>query len=305
MVDEFQVLVGVDFGAMLAELRKFGASFALATQALAHLDALDKALRPTVMANVDQLFCYAVSADDARVLERELDGTVEATDLITLDDFTCYARLTVHGRRTPVFSLTLDPPTPPNEAQQTQAEALRWRSQRRIGCEAGAVETLIVEAAQRRKVLAEEQQKQPGSPPGRRRSQDARRDRMDGRRQPVRRDFGPSSRSGDDEPDTTGSGSDGGTHGRPGAGKRTDRARSAGRITGQVDTRAHTFASETREAWQPSPRRAPIPVAVAAGRRRPDAGVAGDGAGDDRAVGDEGAGGRDDEGVEGEDDDRE
>jgi hypothetical protein len=179
LVDEFQVLEGVDFGAMLAELRKFGASFALATQALAHLDALDKTLRPSVMANVDQLFCYAVSAEDARVLERELDGVVEATDLINLDDFTCYARLTVHGRRAPVFSLSLDPPAPLDEAQRAQAEALRQRSQRRIGYEAGAVEMLIAHAAHRRKVVAELHQTQQGQG-SRETPRGARRNRQDG-----------------------------------------------------------------------------------------------------------------------------
>ena len=154
IVDEFQVLPGVDFGAMLAELRKFGASFALATQALAYLDELDRALRPTVMANVDQLFCYAMSAEDARMVERELDGLITTSDLIALDDFHCYARLTVQGQRVPVFSLALDPPTLLDDEQRAQAEALRRRSQRRIGREAQRVEMLIAHAALRRKALA-------------------------------------------------------------------------------------------------------------------------------------------------------
>jgi hypothetical protein len=154
IVDEFQVLPGVDFGAMLAELRKFGASFALATQALAYLDELDRALRPTVMANVDQLFCYAMSAEDAHMVERELDGIVTTSDLIALDDFHCYARLTVLGQRIPVFSLALDPPTHLDEKQREQAEALRRRSQRRIGRESQRVEMLISHSAHRRKALA-------------------------------------------------------------------------------------------------------------------------------------------------------
>ena len=154
IVDEFQVLPGVDFGAMLAELRKFGASFALATQALAYLDELDRALRSTVMANVDQLFCYAMSAEDARMVERELDGLVATSDLIALDDFHCYARLTVQGQRVPVFSLALDPPTLLDDEQRAQAEALRRRSQWRIGREAQRVEMLIAHAALRRKALA-------------------------------------------------------------------------------------------------------------------------------------------------------
>lgn len=158
VVDEFQTLEGVDFGAMLSELRKYGASFALATQALTHLDALDRALRPTVMANLDQLFAFAMSADDARMVERELDGVVESTDLITLDDFSCYARLTVDGRRLPVFSLALDPPPALDAAARAQADVLRRRSQKRIGRFVDAADTIIAHAAVRRNVVAEQHQ---------------------------------------------------------------------------------------------------------------------------------------------------
>ncbi len=110
LIDEFQTLHGVDFGSMLAELRKFGAAFVLATQALAYLDRLHPDLRPTVLANTDNLLCFAMSADDARQMERELDGVVTSRDLINLPAFTCYAKVSVAGTRLPVCSLTLDPP---------------------------------------------------------------------------------------------------------------------------------------------------------------------------------------------------
>ena len=110
LVDEFQTVPGADYGALLAELRKFGASFTLATQTLASLDALDRELRKTVLANIDNLLVFQTSADDARFLESELDDVVDAHDLINLDPFTCYAKLSLDGRRLPVFSLTLAPP---------------------------------------------------------------------------------------------------------------------------------------------------------------------------------------------------
>ena len=110
LVDEFQTVPGADYGALLAELRKFGASFTLATQTLASLDALDRELRKTVLANIDNLLVFQTSADDARFLESELDYVVDAHDLINLDPFTCYAKLSLDGRRLPVFSLTLAPP---------------------------------------------------------------------------------------------------------------------------------------------------------------------------------------------------
>ncbi len=146
LVDEFQSILGVDYGAMLSELRKFGGTFALATQALAYLDALDTTLRPTVLANVDALYAFAASAEDARVLVRELDEALAVTDLINLDDFTCYAKMTLGGRRLPVFSLALDPPAPGDEQI---ARHVRGRARMRYARPLEAVEAALAGAAAR------------------------------------------------------------------------------------------------------------------------------------------------------------
>jgi hypothetical protein len=146
LVDEFQTLRGVDYGAMLAELRKFGGTFALATQALAHLDALDPTLRPTVLANVDALYVFATSAEDARALVHELDDAVEIADIINQDDFTCYAKLALDGRRLPPFTLALDPPP---AGDPVLAEQIRGRARTRYGRPVQAVEDDLAQAARR------------------------------------------------------------------------------------------------------------------------------------------------------------
>ncbi|MBA3822285.1 MAG: type IV secretion system DNA-binding domain-containing protein [Ktedonobacterales bacterium] len=147
LVDEFQTLQGVDFGQMLSELRKYGASFILATQALAYLDKLDPALRPTVLANIDNLFAFDMSAEDARLMERELDGVVTTRDLINLDAFTCYAKLTANGRRLPVFSFDLAAPPTRDDAA---SHAIRAESQRLLAPRTLAeIDTLLAELADR------------------------------------------------------------------------------------------------------------------------------------------------------------
>ncbi|HZC04440.1 MAG TPA: type IV secretion system DNA-binding domain-containing protein, partial [Ktedonobacterales bacterium] len=155
IVDEFQSLLGVDYGAMLSELRKFGGAFALATQALAHLDTLEQGhptaspnatLRATVLANVDALYAFAVSAEDARFLSRELDERVSVTDLINLDDYTLYAKLTLAGRRLPTFSLTLDPPP---EGDLVEAQRLRARARARYARPVEVVDEALAQAAAR------------------------------------------------------------------------------------------------------------------------------------------------------------
>jgi hypothetical protein len=157
LIDEFQVLSGIDYQSMLAELRKYGGSFALATQSLTYLDHLDRrgdrTLRATVLANVDQLFAFAMSADDARLLR--LDG-VEPEDIIGLSDYACYARLSLGGHRLPLFSLRLAPAPTPN-AQQYQR--IREQSQRRSGRRPAEDVDVLLRASQVRQSTMKPQQK--------------------------------------------------------------------------------------------------------------------------------------------------
>ena len=71
-VDEFHTIPGADYEAILAELNKYGANLVLATQSLARLLALGRddgrGLRATVFANLDGLFAFNCSAEDATYL---------------------------------------------------------------------------------------------------------------------------------------------------------------------------------------------------------------------------------------------
>jgi hypothetical protein len=146
LIDEFQVYRGANYQGMLAELRKYGGSFALATQSLAYLDRLDRTLRATVLANIDHLFAFHMAGEDARLLH-ELDGILEE-DITSLDDFQCYVKLSLGGHRLPVFSLSLDAPPAPDEQL---AQFVRLRSRGRDARPAGAVDELIraIQARQR------------------------------------------------------------------------------------------------------------------------------------------------------------
>jgi hypothetical protein len=146
LIDEFQVYRGANYQGMLAELRKYGGSFALATQSLAYLDRLDRTLRATVLANIDHLFAFHMAGEDARLLH-ELDGITEE-DIINLDDFQCYVKLSLHGHRLPVFSLQLDAPPLPDE---DLARLVRLHSQERNACPVGVVDDLIRQIQARQK----------------------------------------------------------------------------------------------------------------------------------------------------------
>src|SRR5207302_5539456 len=105
-------LPAANYEAFLAELAKYGASLVLATQSLGALDTVDpqRGLRNTVFANVDHLFAFNCSAEDAALLAPELGAPIEPADLVELGDHQCYARLSYGGERLPAFHIRLDAP---------------------------------------------------------------------------------------------------------------------------------------------------------------------------------------------------
>jgi hypothetical protein len=140
-VDEFHTIPGADYEGILAELSKYGANLVLATQSLARLLAIGqeegRGLRATVFANLDGLFAFNCSAEDAEYLVAELGGAIEEQDLVELGEHQCYVRLSSRGERLPTFSVHLDPPMPPD---RQLAAALAYASARRFGRDAALVE---------------------------------------------------------------------------------------------------------------------------------------------------------------------
>ena len=141
LVDEFHAMPGADYEAVLSELAKYGANLVLATQSLTRLAALDReqhrALRSTVFANLDGLFAFHCSAEDAQYLVRELGGGVDEADLVALAEHRCYARISSAGERLPVFSVRLDRPP---EDDAALADELAAASAARYGRDALAVD---------------------------------------------------------------------------------------------------------------------------------------------------------------------
>ena len=94
----------------------------ISAQTLSRLDRLTDAqrtrnLRASVFSNLDGLFAFHTSAEDAAYLAEELGGGLDAQDMLELGHYQCYARLTDvrTGERLPTFSVQLDPPPESNE----------------------------------------------------------------------------------------------------------------------------------------------------------------------------------------------
>jgi hypothetical protein len=132
-VDEFHSLPGADYEGILSELGKFGANLVLATQSLARLvdvgGETGRDLRALVFSNIDGLFAFNCSAEDADYLVPELGSALDVQDLVELGEHKCYVRLSSGGERLPCFSVHLDPPLasdPARGARLAADSALRY-----------------------------------------------------------------------------------------------------------------------------------------------------------------------------------
>jgi Helicase HerA, central domain len=140
ILDEFQALAGIDYAA-LAELRKYGAAFILATQSLEYLQKLDPVLLPTVLANVKQLMIFHMSAQDAETLHKELG--LEPEDILNLDLYTCYVKMPANSVRQPTFSLRV---VMPPEGDPILAESIRTRCRVRYACSVQEIDQALRDA---------------------------------------------------------------------------------------------------------------------------------------------------------------
>jgi len=152
-VDEFHTIPGADYEQVFGELSKYGANMILATQTLARLDRLTQSdrtrdLRAAVFSNLDGLFAFHTSAEDAEFLAEELGGGLNKQDLLELGHYQCYARLTDArtGERLPTFTVHLDAPQVGDSAVANHLAAV---SAERYGRDALDVELDLQAAAER------------------------------------------------------------------------------------------------------------------------------------------------------------
>jgi hypothetical protein len=99
-----------------------------------------------VFANLDGLFAFHTSAEDAEYLVRELGGEVDEQDLVALGEHQCYVKLSLAGERTPTFSVRLDPPP---QGDPDLCARLSRASAQRYGRDRAAVERDLMSALAR------------------------------------------------------------------------------------------------------------------------------------------------------------
>ena len=125
LIDEFQTYSGVPWQELLAQLRKWGGRTVLGTQSFASMMTEDSRDLPgIIMSGVYSIFAFTVNGEDADYLSRnelsEKFGGPSRDTLISLDPYTCYARIMRRDGKLsrPFFFRTAAPVIPDPDIRQ-------------------------------------------------------------------------------------------------------------------------------------------------------------------------------------------
>jgi len=100
-VDEFQNFATDSFAVILSEARKYHLNLIMTNQYIAQMP---ETVRDAVFGNVGTLISYRVGAPDADVLQKEFEPIFEANDLVNLDNYHIYVKMSIDGVTCPAFS---------------------------------------------------------------------------------------------------------------------------------------------------------------------------------------------------------
>ncbi|NTV31194.1 type IV secretion system DNA-binding domain-containing protein [candidate division WWE3 bacterium] len=110
-VDEFQNFATSSFASILSESRKYRMNLVMAHQYISQLaPGGDTTVRDAVFGNVGTLMTYVTGQEDAEVLGKLFEPTLEANDIIHLGRFQLYLKLMIDAQQSRPFSAAALPP---------------------------------------------------------------------------------------------------------------------------------------------------------------------------------------------------
>ncbi|AKM81853.1 MAG: hypothetical protein UT28_C0001G0034 [Berkelbacteria bacterium GW2011_GWE1_39_12] len=100
-VDEFQNFATESFAVILSEARKYHLNLIMTHQYIAQML---EPVRDAVIGNVGTIVSFRVGSPDAEVLTKEFEPVFEANDLVNLDNYHVYVKMSIDGVTCPAFS---------------------------------------------------------------------------------------------------------------------------------------------------------------------------------------------------------
>ncbi|MBI2263370.1 type IV secretion system DNA-binding domain-containing protein [Candidatus Berkelbacteria bacterium] len=100
-VDEFQNFATESFAVILSEARKYHLNLILTNQYIAQMPEV---VASAVFGNVGTVVAFRVGATDAGFLVKEFEPVFDAIDLVNLDNYHIYIKMSIDGVTSPAFS---------------------------------------------------------------------------------------------------------------------------------------------------------------------------------------------------------
>jgi len=129
-VDEFQNFATEAFVSILSEARKYHLNLILANQYIAQVP---ETIRNAIFGNIGTIVSFRVGAQDATFLIPEFEPVFDSNDLVNLDKYHIYLKMSIDGVTCPAFSATTLPPdahTNPNREKITRLSRERYAKSR-------------------------------------------------------------------------------------------------------------------------------------------------------------------------------
>jgi len=120
-IDEFQNVTTKAIATILSEARKYRLDLIIAHQ---FIGQLDEDIKKAVFGNVGSMVIFRVGADDTELLEKQVEPTFNAYDLMNIDNFNAYLKLLINGQIARPFNIRALPPQRGNKEIAEQAQKL-------------------------------------------------------------------------------------------------------------------------------------------------------------------------------------
>ena len=136
-IDEFQNFTTDSISQILAEARKYRLALVIPPQFIGQLsDDISKA----VFGNVGSLCSFRVGSEDAEFLEKQFAPEFDASDLINIANYQCFAKLLMDNKTSAAFDMKT---YPPSKGSSEMREALKELSRYKYGRDREIVEAEI------------------------------------------------------------------------------------------------------------------------------------------------------------------
>ncbi len=143
-IDEFQNFTTDSICSILSEARKYNLNLIIAHQYLGQLvKGQDTSIKDAVFGNVGTWIVFKIGSEDAQVIVKEFQPTINEYDLINVEKYTAYVKLLVDNMALRPFSMKTIWPLP-GQVQPGLAEKIKSLSRLKYGQERALIEARIM-----------------------------------------------------------------------------------------------------------------------------------------------------------------